>query len=242
LLRDVPGKFRFLFLLFLLEKAFTGRGRERELTNKFFNSLMFNTMKTAEKNAKQVQGTNAQNNNAPRTENRPNITGKEAKQDESLKDEKPAETAKVEAAPTAEAKAGVTTTVDNQPANPAPEHKEQQVAEEAPKSEVRYIKPALNLEQTLKSVGNLHRLTIQRLALIARIKTLEDFEVKLVEENDELETNPYQGCKLIIKDDKGREFTTNTPNLIRMVTQYIFDACHEKLGEIEAHIVFPHQG
>ena len=90
-------------------------------------------------------------------------------------------------------------------------------------------------------MGNLHRLTIQRLALIGRIKTLEDFEVKLVEENDELESNPYQGCKLIIKDDKGREFITNTPNLIRMVTQFIFDACHEKLDEIEANIVFPQQ-
>lgn len=195
-------------------------------------------MKTAEKNAKQVQGTNA-NNNAPRTENRPNITGKEAKQDEHLKDEKPAEAPEVEATPTAEAKAGDPATVDNQPANTAPAGQTQQVAEEAPKGEVRYIKPALNLEQTLKSVGNLHRLTIQRLALIARIKTLEEFEVKLIEENDQLENNPYQGCKLSIKDDKGREFTTNTPNLIRMVTQYIFDACHEKLGEIEAHIVFP---
>ncbi|MBE9665393.1 hypothetical protein [Mucilaginibacter boryungensis] len=198
-------------------------------------------MKAAEKNAKQVQGTNAKNANTPRTENRPNIPGKEAKQDEALKDEKPAEAAKVETAQTAEAKAGSAPAVDHQPANPAPEQKEQPVAE-APKAEIKYVKPILNLEQTLKSVGNLHRLTIQRLALITRIKTLEEFEVKLVEENDQLESNPYQGCKLIIKDDKGREFTTNTPNLIRMVTQFIFDACHEKLGEIEANIVFPQQG
>jgi len=199
-------------------------------------------MKTAEKNAKQVQGTNAGKNNAPRTKARPNLTGKEVRQDEPAKDEKPAEAAKAEAAPTAKTKAGNSVTVDNQPANVAPEFKEQPVAEEAPKAELKYIKPALNLEQTLKSVGNLHRLTIQRLALIARIKTLEEFEVKLVEENDQLESNPYQGCKLIIKDDKGREFTTNTPNLIRMVTQFVFDACHEKLGEIEANIVFPQQG
>ncbi|MES2375381.1 MAG: hypothetical protein V4553_02320 [Bacteroidota bacterium] len=198
-------------------------------------------MKTAEKNAKKVQGTNANNTNAPRIANRPNVALTEVKKDEPAKDEKPAEVAKVEAAPTAEAKAGASATVDNQPANAAPEPKEQQVAEET-KAGIKYIKPALNLEQTLKSVGNLHRLTIQRMALIARIKTLEEFEVKLVEENDQLESNPYQGCKLIIKDDKGREFTTNTPNLIRMVTQYIFDACHEKLGEIEANIVFPQQG
>jgi hypothetical protein len=212
-------------------------------------------MNTAEKNAKKVHGTNAGNNNAPRVENRPNLTGKEAKKDEPAKDEKPAEAAKVEATPIAEAKGGDALAVGNESANAAPfttgqgldgrlkaEPQAQPVAEEATKGEIKYIKPALNLEQTLKSVGNLHRLTIQRLALIGRIKTLEDFEVKLVEENDELENNPYQGCKLIIKDDKGREFTTNTPNLIRMVTQFIFDACNEKLGEIEANIVFPQQG
>lgn len=195
-------------------------------------------MNTAEKNAKTVQGANAKNNNAARTESRPNITGKEAKQDEPKKDAKPAEAAKVAPTETPETKAGDSVTVDNQLANPAPEQKEPPVTGEA-KAEIKYIKPAMNLEQTLKSVGNLHRLTIQRLALIARIKTLEEFEVKLIEENDQLESNPYQGCKLSIKDDKGREFTTNTPNLIRMVTQFIFDACHEKLAEIEANIVFP---
>ena len=88
-------------------------------------------------------------------------------------------------------------------------------------------------------MDDLHRKSLQRLALIARIKTLEAFEVKLIEEQDELEANPYQGCKLIIKDDRNREFVTNTPNLIRMVTQYIFDACENKLAEIEATINFP---
>lgn len=198
-------------------------------------------MKTAEKTPKNAQTTGAQKNNAPRTENRPNLTGKEAKKNEPAKDEKPAETAKVEATQTQQAAPGNPASVDHQPVNRAPEPKEQPITEESKKAgEIKYIKPAMNLEQTLKSVGNLHRLTIQRLALITRIKTLEDFEVKLVEENDELESNPYQGCKLIIKDDKGREFVTNTPNLIRMVTQFIFDACHEKLADIEANIVFPH--
>jgi len=98
---------------------------------------------------------------------------------------------------------------------------------------------ALNLEQTLKSVEGLHRLSIQRIALLSRIKTLEDFEVKLIEEADELSSNHFSGCKLIIEDDKRRQFVTNTPNLIRMVTQFIFDACHEKLAEIEANIIFP---
>ncbi|RYY72281.1 MAG: hypothetical protein EOO13_00175 [Chitinophagaceae bacterium] len=206
-------------------------------------------MKTAEKNATAVQGTAAKNNQtANRVENRPSLTGKEAKQDEKATDQKPAQTPQVEKTNPAEVKTDSTAAVDNQPANTGNQSAAQEVKDEPkaeapkadePKAEIRYIKPAMNLEQTLKSVEGLHRLSIQRLALIARIKTLEDFEVKLVEENDELEANPYQGCKLIIEDDKRRQFVTNTPNLIRMVSQFIFDACNEKLAEIEANITFP---
>jgi len=193
-------------------------------------------MSTQTKNAKGVQGATAKGKEV-RTENRPNIPGKEAKKDETTENQKPAETPKSEAAETAEAKAGNSATVDNQPAQA--EQQAEAVKSEEPTAEIKYINPALNLEQTIKTVNDLHRRSIQRLALIARIKLLEDFEVKLAEENDELESNPYQGCKLIIKDDKNREFITNTPNLIRMVAQFIFDACHEKLAEIEANIVFP---
>ena len=206
-------------------------------------------MKTAEKNATAVQGTAAKNNQTTnRVENRPSLTQKEAKQDEPAKNQTPAQTPQVEANKTAEVKTSSPVAVDNQPANVANQPAKQEVKDEPkaeapkanePKAEIRYIKPAMNLEQTLKSVGDLHRLSIQRLALIARIKTLEEFEVKLVEENDELESNPYQGCKLIIEDDKRRQFVTNTPNLIRMVSQFIFDACQEKLADIEANIIFP---
>ncbi len=108
-----------------------------------------------------------------------------------------------------------------------------------PKEEAKSARQELTLEAKIRTVNDLHRKTIQRLALLARIKTLEEFEVKLIEENDELETNPYQGCKLIIEDDKRRQFTTNTPGLIRMVAQFIFDACEAKLSEIEATINFP---
>ncbi len=209
-------------------------------------------MKTAEKNVTSVQGTGAKNNQAAnRIENRPSLTQKEAKQDESTKDPAPAQTPQAEKTNPAEAKTGSALTVDNQPAHVAP-YTTGQGLDEAPKAEEPKAetvkgeevkepeKFALNLEQTLRSVDGLHRLSIQRITLLSRIKLLEDFEVKLIEENDELESNPYQGCKLIIKDDKGREFVTNTPNLIRMVSQFIFDACHDKLAEIEANIVFPH--
>ena len=101
------------------------------------------------------------------------------------------------------------------------------------------IKQALNLEGTLKVVDDLHRRSIQRINLLSRIKQLEAFEVSLTQEHDELDENPYQGCKLIIEDDKQRRFITTTPGLIRLVSQFIFNACNEKLGEIEALIVFP---
>ncbi len=100
-------------------------------------------------------------------------------------------------------------------------------------------KPGLSLEAKLKLVSDLHRRSVQRVNLISRIKQLEAFEVALASENDELEENPFQGCKIIIRDDKGRDFTTNTPGLIRMVAQFIFTACNEKLAEIEATINFP---
>jgi len=195
-------------------------------------------MKTAEKNAKGVQGTTAKNNEATKTQNRPNIPGKE-KNDEPAKNQTPAEAPQGEAGKVAQAATVQPATEVNQSAHVAAQPTKEEIRAEEPKAEVRYIKPVPNLEQTLKAVDTLHRKGIQRLALIARIKLLEAFEVKLIEENDELESNPYQGCKLIIEDDKKRQFVTNTPNLIRMVSQFIFDACQDKLAEIEAEIVFP---
>ena len=205
-------------------------------------------MKTAEKNATAVQGTGAKANEATsKIQNRPNLTGKEAK-DEKVNDQAPAQTPKVEATHHAEIKSDSPATVDNQPAHidgqpEKPELKEEPKAEAVkvaePTAEVKPVKFALNLESTLKVVDDLHRRSIQRVNLIARIKQLTAFEVALAQENDELEDNPYQGCKLIIKDDKNREFITTTPGLIRLVSQFIFDACSEKLADIEANIVFP---
>jgi len=107
------------------------------------------------------------------------------------------------------------------------------------KEEAQPATQALSLEFKLKAVDTLHRKSIQRLNLISRLKQIEAFEVALAQESDELEDNPYQGCKLIIEDDKKRQFVTTTPGLIRLVSQFIFSACHEKLAEIEASIVFP---
>lgn len=197
-------------------------------------------MQNAEKNAKEVQvaAAGAKGTNPSKTETRPSIPGK-AKNDEPLKNQNPGAAPQAAKANGAEVKTVQPAAGDNKPVNSTATAEKQELNGSEPKAEVKYTKPAMNLEQTIKTVNDLHRRSIQRLALIARIKLLEDFEVKLVEENDELESNPYQGCRLIIKDDKGRDFTTNTPGLIRMVAQFIFDACHEKLAEIEANIVLP---
>ncbi|MEO8886654.1 MAG: hypothetical protein ABI367_11365 [Mucilaginibacter sp.] len=120
-----------------------------------------------------------------------------------------------------------------------PKKEEPKAGAEQPKTEITPAKTELSLEGKLKVVDDLHRRSIQRLNLISRRKQLEAFEVALAQENDELEDNPYQGCKLIIRDDKNREFVTTTPGLIRLVSQFIFDACTEKLAEIEAAIIFP---
>lgn len=191
-------------------------------------------MQTAEKNAKGAQGASEKNNSSVKTANRPSLTGKEAK-NENTQNQSPANGSETEKAKPAEIEAGNPAGVANQPADA----KEPAAAEVNNNEQKAEAKPVLSLDAKLKAVDDLHRKSLQRLALIGRIKTLEAFEVKLIEEQDELESNPYQGCKLIIKDDKNREFVTNTPNLIRMVTQYIFDACNTKLEEIEATINFP---
>ncbi|MET4082934.1 hypothetical protein ABIB40_002901 [Pedobacter sp. UYP30] len=122
----------------------------------------------------------------------------------------------------------------------AAEGKKVEVVNEVKETEKsKEFKPVLNLEATLKVVDDLHRRSIQRVNLLSRINQLEDFEIALIEEGDELETNHFQGCQLIISDDKGRKFVTRTAGLIRLVAEFIHSACLAKLGEIEANIVFP---
>jgi DNA primase len=119
------------------------------------------------------------------------------------------------------------------------EEKPQEPAKEETKPAEKIQQPALNLESTLKVVNDLHRRCIQRENLLTRINELEAFEINLIEEGDELESNHFQGCKLMIVDDKNRQFITSTSGLIKLVAQFIHNACLSKLGEIEADIVFP---
>ncbi|MBC8053820.1 MAG: hypothetical protein H7Y13_12215 [Sphingobacteriaceae bacterium] len=119
------------------------------------------------------------------------------------------------------------------------QEKTAEISKEELKVNEPFIKPALNLESTLKVVNDLHRRCIQRENLLTRINELETFEIALMEEGDELEANHFQGCKLMIVDDKNRQFITTTSGLIKLVAEFIHNACLSKLGEIESNIVFP---
>jgi hypothetical protein len=158
-------------------------------------------MQTAEKNATGVQGATEKNNSSIKTQNRPSLTGKEAK-NEAAQNQTSNQSAQAETAKTAGIETGNSAAMGNQPAG-TKEHAAAEVNNHEQKEKAG-AKPVLSLDAKLKAVDDLHRKSLQRLALIGRIKTLEAFEVKLIEEHDELESNPYQGCKLIIKDDKNR--------------------------------------
>src|SRR5476651_824919 len=117
----------------------------------------------------------------------------------------------------------------------------EQVKAEAPKAEVKAepVKPALNLEGTLKLVEELHRRKVQRDKLLETIQNLEAFEVNQKDEAEESGVTNYSRCELTIADDKGKSFTTKNPVIIFHVTQYVNALCIDKLAQIEAGIIIP---
>ncbi|MEJ7691571.1 hypothetical protein [Daejeonella sp.] len=188
-------------------------------------------MATEIKNRPNVPGTEAKKDSAKATEVKANgavLTPKSTSKPEEKKSETPNNaTNQPEQKP-----AGMASSQSEKPA-------EQLKTETTTSEEGKAVRPVLNLESTLKVVQDLHRRSIQRDNLLTRIGQLEAFEISLIEGSDELESNYFQGCKLTITDDKGKQFTTNTAGLIRMVSQFIYEACIEKLQDIEANIVFP---
>ena len=115
----------------------------------------------------------------------------------------------------------------------------QEKFQEEVKTEIRFEKPALNLESTLRLVEELHRRKIQRDKLLETIDTLEAFEVAQKEDAEETDSNHFQGCVLTIEDDNRRKFTTKNPVIIFSVAQYVNSMCVNRLAEIEAGISIP---
>ena len=111
---------------------------------------------------------------------------------------------------------------------------------EASKKEIKFQfacdKQAANLEQTLKKIKELGRLSHQRDKLILTIDNLDSFEVKQLDEAEETNLNHFQRCELTIKDDAGNEFSTKNPFIINVVSQNIKALCTDKLAEVEAQI------
>lgn len=110
---------------------------------------------------------------------------------------------------------------------------------EALKVETKIEKPALNLEDTLKLVEELHRRMVQRGRLVYTISNLDRFEVEQKEEAEDTTSNYYQGCELEITDDKRNKFSTKNPVIIKAVALFVRDLCTNRLAEIEAEITLP---
>lgn len=111
---------------------------------------------------------------------------------------------------------------------------------EATKKEIKFQfeqeRPALNLEQTLKMIKDLSRLSNQREKLIATIDELETFEIKQEDEAEETSLNHFQRCELKITDDNGNTFSTKNPFIINEVSNSIKSLCTDKLAEVEGQI------
>jgi hypothetical protein len=104
---------------------------------------------------------------------------------------------------------------------------------------VEQAKPVMSIIDRLKALEELQVRKTQYENLLERIKDLEDFEFKQIEENDELQENHFAGCRIILQDGNKGQFTTTTPNLVRMVHAYLKAACLDKKAELEDIIVFP---
>lgn len=105
-------------------------------------------------------------------------------------------------------------------------------------AEVIEPKRALNLEQTLKLVEDLHLKKRQRDRLEFSISELNSFVVAKKQEDLD-DKSYYQGCEITLKDDDRREWKTKNPVIIREVIEYLNIRFTEKLTELEASIILP---
>lgn len=192
----------------------------------------------------------AKNNNEVKTNIRPNLTGKEAK-DEASKDKEAAKTPQVEETKVAEAKTDSAPTVDNQSANvaEAPKAEELKQGEEA-KPQAEPTKKELKeqfiaqqerkLAETVKLVEALGKKIAQKNKLENTISNLDSFTVAQTDDKDDMASDSrFARCELVISDDDGNEFVTKNPFIIAYVAQEVKQLCIDKLAEVEASIVIP---
>ena len=129
---------------------------------------------------------------------------------------------------------------DGKPTPTAETPKTEETKAEPTKKEIKAKlteeKPPMNLEQMLKKIKDLTRLSNQRDKLSSTIDTLDSFEVAQMDDAEETNINHFQGCTLTITDDQDREFTTKNPFIIKHTADNIKSLCLEKLGEVEGQI------
>ncbi|XHR95569.1 hypothetical protein ACFJIV_02355 [Mucilaginibacter sp. UC70_90] len=192
----------------------------------------------------------AKNNQPVKTDTRPSLTGKEAK-NETSKDKVPAPNPQDEKAQANEIKAGDTANLDNQPTQPAdaPNAEEIKQAEEA-KAQTEPTKKELKeqfqaqqerkLAETVKIVEVLGKKIAQKTKLENTIGNLDSFTVAQSDDKDDMASDSrFARCELVISDDDGNEFVTKNPFIIAYVAQEVKQLCIDKLAEVEASIVIP---
>jgi hypothetical protein len=197
-----------------------------------------------------VQGTATNKKEEAKTNIRPNLTGKEAK-DETGKGKAPAQTPKVEETKVTEVKTDKPATVDNQPANVAetPKAEEVKQGEEAkPQAEPskKEIKEQFieqqerKLAETVKIVEVLGKKIAQSNKLKNTIANIDSFTITQSDDKDDMASDSrFARCELVISDDDGNEFVTKNPFIIAYVAQEVKQLCIDKLAEVEAGIIIP---
>ncbi|WP_146202858.1 hypothetical protein [Pedobacter paludis] len=90
-----------------------------------------------------------------------------------------------------------------------------------------------SLEETLRKIRYLSRLSHQRDRLIVTIDQLAAFEVRQQDLLEELTVNQFQRCEIAIMDDRGERFATKNPFLVDAVAKNIMLLCGKKLAELE---------
>lgn len=92
-------------------------------------------------------------------------------------------------------------------------------------------KTAMNLEQTISVVMGLGRKIKAAQNLKTQASQLEEFEIK--------NEGEYMTHKLVIEDSSRRSFSTNDPQLIKDVVEFIRIRIWETVKDLEANIILP---
>lgn len=201
-------------------------------------------MKTTVIGSDKAKSNQSVNNNI-----RPNLTGKEAKDEANNKDT--AKTPQAKEAKTPEAKTDNAPAADNEPANvaEAPKAGDVKQGEEAKpqgeptKKELKeqfIAQQGRKLAETVKIVEVLGKKIAQKNKLENTISNLDSFTVAQTDDKDDMASDSrFARCELVISDDDGNEFVTKNPFIIAYVAHEVKQLCIDKLAEVEASIIIP---